>query len=86
MRRYHSIARRKVLCASARSAAAMSRSRSWTLLLLGESDHPDSKHYDDRAEKHFSPGKLKPTYFLNKEEMLKHVESKKVLRWPLTSK
>jgi hypothetical protein len=42
--------------------------------------------YDDQAEKHFSPGKLKPTYFLNKEELLKHVESKKVLRRPLTSK
>jgi len=56
--------------------------RSWTLLPLGESDHPDSKHFDDQAEKLFSPGKLKPTYFLNKEELLKHVESKKVLHRP----
>jgi acyl-homoserine-lactone acylase len=55
--------------------------RSWTLLPLGESDRPDSKHYDDQAEKLFSPGKLKPTYFLNKDELLKHVESKKVLQW-----
>jgi acyl-homoserine-lactone acylase len=56
--------------------------RSWTLLPLGESDHPKSKHYDDQAEKLFSPGKMKPTYFLNKDELFKHVESKKVLRWP----
>jgi acyl-homoserine lactone acylase PvdQ len=54
---------------------------SWTLLPLGESDHPDSKHFDDQAEKLFSPGKMKPTYFLNKEELLKHVETKKVLHW-----
>jgi acyl-homoserine lactone acylase PvdQ len=53
--------------------------RSWTLLPLGESDHRDSKHWDDQAEKLFSPGKLKPTYFLDKAELLKHVESKKVL-------
>jgi penicillin amidase len=57
--------------------------RSWTLLPLGESDHPDSKHWQDQAEKLFSPGKLKPTYFLNKEELLKHVESKKELHRPL---
>lgn len=57
--------------------------RSWTFLPLGESDHPDSKHYDDQAEKLFSPGKLKPTYFLNKEELLKHVESTKVLHRPI---
>jgi acyl-homoserine lactone acylase PvdQ len=56
--------------------------QSWTLLPLGESDHPDSKHYDDQAEKLFSPGKLKPTYFLDKTELLKHVESKKILHWP----
>jgi penicillin amidase len=57
--------------------------RSWTLLPLGESDHRDSKHWDDQAEKLFSPGKLKSTYFLDKEEMLKHVESKHVLMRPL---
>jgi acyl-homoserine lactone acylase PvdQ len=56
--------------------------RSWTLLPLGESDHPESKHWDDQAEKLFSPGKLKPTYYLDKPELLKHVESKKVLSWP----
>jgi acyl-homoserine-lactone acylase len=56
--------------------------RSWTLLPLGESDRPDSKHFDDQAEKLFSPGRMKPTYFLNKDELLKHVESKTVLRRP----
>jgi acyl-homoserine lactone acylase PvdQ len=53
--------------------------KSWTLLPLGESDHKDSKHWDDQAEKLFSPGKMKPTYFLDKEELLKHVESEKKL-------
>jgi acyl-homoserine-lactone acylase len=57
--------------------------RSWTLLPLGESDHPNSKHWDDQAEKLFSPGKLKPTYFMNKQELLKHLESKTVLHRPL---
>jgi acyl-homoserine lactone acylase PvdQ len=57
--------------------------RSWTLLPLGESDHPNSRHWDDQAEKLFSPGKMKPTYFLHKDELLKHVESRKVLHRPL---
>jgi acyl-homoserine-lactone acylase len=54
--------------------------RSWTLLPLGQSDRPGSKHYDDQARKLFSPGKLKPTYFLNRAELLRHVESETVLR------
>jgi hypothetical protein len=53
--------------------------RSWTLLPLGESDHPNSKHWDDQAEKLFSKGKMKPTYFMDKDELLKHVESQKIL-------
>jgi acyl-homoserine lactone acylase PvdQ len=53
--------------------------KSWTLLPLGENDHPESKHFDDQAEKLFSPGKMKSTYFLDKETLLKHVESQKVL-------
>ena len=57
--------------------------RSWTYLPLGESDDPASKHFDDQAEKLFSPGKMNPTYFLDKAELLKHVESKKVLRRPV---
>jgi acyl-homoserine-lactone acylase len=57
--------------------------RSWTLLPLGESDHPNSKHWDDQAEKLFSPGKMKPTYFLDKTELLKHVESTRTLHRPV---
>jgi acyl-homoserine lactone acylase PvdQ len=54
--------------------------RSWTLLPLGQSDRPTSKHFDDQAERLFSPGKLKPTYFLDRAELMRHVESQKVLR------
>jgi acyl-homoserine-lactone acylase len=53
--------------------------KSWTFLPLGESDHPDSPHYDDQAEKLFSKSRMKSTYFLDKDELLKHVTSKKVL-------
>lgn len=55
--------------------------KSWTVLPLGESDHPNSPHYDDQAEKLFSKGKMKPTYFMDKDELLKHVESKTVLTY-----
>ncbi len=55
--------------------------RSWTVLPLGESDHADSPHFDDQAEKVFSKNKMKPTYFLDKDELIKHVESKTVLTW-----
>jgi acyl-homoserine-lactone acylase len=53
--------------------------KSWTLLPLGESDHADGRHYDDQCEKLFSPSKMKPTYFLDRDELAKHAESKKVL-------
>jgi acyl-homoserine lactone acylase PvdQ len=53
--------------------------KSWTVVPLGQSDRPNSPHYDDQAEKLFSNGRMKPTYFLDKEELLKHAESKKVL-------
>jgi penicillin amidase len=53
--------------------------KSWTLLPLGESDHSDSRHYDDQCEKLFSPGKMKSTYFLDKDELARHAESKTVL-------
>jgi acyl-homoserine-lactone acylase len=56
--------------------------RSWTLLPLGESDRRDSKHWDDQARELFSAGKMKPTYFLDKKELLKHVESTTVLHRP----
>lgn len=53
--------------------------KSWTLLPLGESDHANSPHYDDQAQRVFSKSTMKPTYFLDKSELLKHVESKAVL-------
>jgi hypothetical protein len=43
------------------------------VLPLGESDHKDSPHYDDQAEKLFSLSKAKPSYFLNRRELEKHV-------------
>jgi hypothetical protein len=46
--------------------------KSFTVIPLGESDHRDSPHYDDQAEKLFSKGRAKPTYFLNRKELLKH--------------
>jgi acyl-homoserine lactone acylase PvdQ len=55
--------------------------RSWTLLPLGNSDRPDSKHFDDQAEKLFSPGKMKPTYYLDRAELMKHITGKTVLQW-----
>lgn len=54
--------------------------RSWTLLPLGESDDPASPHFDDMAEKLFSPGELKPTYFLQRAALEKVAESKIVLK------
>ena len=47
--------------------------QSWTALPLGESDHPNSPHYDDQAEKLFSKSRMKSTYFLDKDELMKHV-------------
>lgn len=53
--------------------------KSWSVLPLGESDHPDSAHYDDQARRLFSKGTLKPTYFLDKGALIRHVESKTVV-------
>jgi len=53
--------------------------QSFTILPLGESDHPESDHWDDQAEKLFSKSRMKSTYFLNKTELLKHVTARKTL-------
>jgi len=50
--------------------------QSFTILPLGESDHKVSGHWDDQAAKLFSKGLAKPSYFLNKEELLKHVSDR----------
>jgi penicillin amidase len=54
--------------------------KSWTYLPLGESDHPDSPHYDDQARELFSKSRMKSTYFLDKAELLKHVTATKVIK------
>ncbi|MBI4325490.1 MAG: penicillin acylase family protein [Chloroflexi bacterium] len=53
--------------------------RSWTQPPIGQSDHPGSPFYRDQAERLFSPGKMKPTWFA-KEELLQHAHSRKELR------
>jgi len=53
--------------------------QSYMVIPLGESDHPDSGHWDDQAEKLFSKGRAKPTYFANRKELEKHVKGKKEL-------
>ena len=52
---------------------------SYTIVPLGASDHKESGHWDDQAEKLFSKSKAVRTYFLNRDELLKHVTAKKVL-------
>jgi penicillin amidase len=52
---------------------------SYAIIPLGESDHKESGHWDDQAEKLFSKGKALRTYFMRPDELMKHVASKKVL-------
>lgn len=40
--------------------------KSYMVLPLGQSDHRDSGHWDDQAEKLFSAGKMKDTYFMDR--------------------
>lgn len=53
--------------------------QSYTIIPLGMSDHKDSPHWDDQAEKLFSRSKMKSTYFMRKAELLKHVTARKSL-------
>ena len=53
--------------------------QSYMVIPLGESDHPDSGHWDDQAERLFSKSQAKPTYFANRKELEKHVKAKKEL-------
>jgi penicillin amidase len=52
---------------------------SYTLVPLGASDHKESGHWDDQAEKLFSKSRATPTYFMRRDELLKHVTSTKTL-------
>jgi hypothetical protein len=54
--------------------------KSYAILPLGQSDHKESGHWDDQAEKLFSRSKAYPSYFMDKAELLKHVKSTKVLK------
>ncbi len=53
--------------------------QSWAILPLGESDHKESGHWDDQAEKLFSKGKAASTYFLNRKELIKHATSVRII-------
>jgi acyl-homoserine-lactone acylase len=53
--------------------------KSVMIIPLGESDHPDSPHFDDQAQKLFSKGIAKPTYFGDRKELEKHVTERKEL-------
>jgi acyl-homoserine lactone acylase PvdQ len=52
--------------------------RSWTVTPLGQSDRPQSPHFTDQAERLFSPGRMKPTWW-TPEELAEHIESRTVL-------
>ncbi|MCF6285412.1 MAG: penicillin acylase family protein [Candidatus Hydrogenedentes bacterium] len=52
--------------------------RSWTAPPIGQSDRPDSPHYDDQAEKLFSKRTMKPTWWLP-EDLVGHIKSRTVL-------
>ncbi len=53
--------------------------QSVSILVPGESDHRESGHFDDQARELFSKGTAKPTYFGDRQELEKHVSSKKEL-------
>ena len=55
--------------------------QSYMAMPLGESDHPESGHWEDQAEKLFSKNKLKSTYFANRAELEKHVTRREELRF-----
>ena len=55
--------------------------QSYMVIPLGESDHPDSPHFDDQAEKLFSKSRVKSTYFLNRAELEKHVTAREELEF-----
>ena len=50
---------------------------SYMIIPLGQSDHKESGHFDDQAEKLFSKAIAKPTFFLNRKELEKHVTTRR---------
>ena len=55
--------------------------RSYMVIPLGESDDPASPHYEDQAEKLFSQGRAKPTFFLDRKALEKHVTARRELEF-----
>lgn len=55
--------------------------QSWMILPLGESDDPNSPHFDDQAEKLFSRAKAKPTYFDDRAALQNHVTARKTIEF-----
>ena len=53
--------------------------QSWTIIPLGMSDHRDSPHWDDQAEKLFSQSRMKSSYFLRRSELLKNSSQRKTV-------
>jgi acyl-homoserine-lactone acylase len=53
--------------------------RSFMIIPLGQSDHKDSPHFDDQAEKLFSQAKAKSTFFLDRKGLDPHVAARKEL-------
>jgi hypothetical protein len=46
---------------------------SYTIIPLGMSDDRGSKHWDDQAARLFSRSYMKPTWFMRRAQLLKHV-------------
>jgi acyl-homoserine lactone acylase PvdQ len=53
--------------------------QSVSILIPGESDRPESGHFDDQARDLFSKGTAKPTYFRDRKELERHLSAKKDL-------
>ena len=47
--------------------------KSYMVLPLGESDEADSPHWDDQAQRLFSLGRAKDTFFMDRERLMPHV-------------
>jgi acyl-homoserine-lactone acylase len=59
--------------------------KSYAIIPLGQSDHKESGHWDDQAEKLFSKSRAAPTYFMDRQELMKHITTKKVLKYGTAS-
>jgi acyl-homoserine-lactone acylase len=53
--------------------------QSYMVLPLGESDHPESGHWDDQAERLFSRSEAKPTFFGDRKTLEQHLTRREQL-------